>query len=97
MNRIDAGLWGRGRFFGFIAYEANAYSWKDIQNNQNNQNGNNGWAGQYRCAWRGNHGGMLPFLGHLVRAVLVLVWISYQRNCACRVHKCTMQYIIWCR
>ena len=44
--------------------------------------------GVRNCVSRGDNGLMGQYIHHLVRAVFVLGWISYQRNCVCRLHQC---------
>lgn len=42
------------------------------------------------CTWSGGDQGTIwPYTHHLLRAIFVLSWITYQRNCLCRAHHCT--------
>ncbi len=69
----------RRRLFGVIAFQ------RDYESTRNNQDE---YGRNVRCEWRGDHGVMMPYLGHVIRGVATLAWITYQRNCACRLHQC---------
>jgi hypothetical protein len=48
------------------------------------------WGDNLSCVWRGDNGRGFAYIHHVVRAAFTLGWITYQRNCMCRLHQCTV-------